>query len=180
MILDRLFTQYKKNNKLLLGSWWLNLHGRLFLGNPKDMGHGFDLVDPANLKTYYYIPINRHAPIDKSHRLKWRQDNLRLTMLREAERPRCAKAVSLALLSILPVLLLAFGGGGESGRSSSEETASANTNAEMSYETCMSHAKRWLDEDRLKSLTTEEMDIARQCMEEHQGFEQAVAEMRGY
>lgn len=109
-----LFTQYEKRGRsLLFASKWMNWHGRTFIGNPADMDMGE--VSPELLKSYYYVTADRWAPTTKDMdkegedqaRMKYRQDNLRLSMLRNNERRTIAKAASLGVLVCVVALFSA-------------------------------------------------------------------------
>lgn len=104
MILDKLFLQYKKNNKPWFGSLWMNLHGRFLIGDPKKLG--LDNFNPDLLKTYYYDKVDRFTkPKDI---VEFRKDNLRLMYIREAERPRISFAVWITSTFIIILLALVF------------------------------------------------------------------------
>ncbi len=103
MIFDRLFLQYRKDDKPWFGSRWMNLHGRLFIGDPKELG--LEDVDKNLLRTYYYDKVDRYThPKDT---IEFRRNNNKLTATREAERPRVAFGASMGALMM--VLALGIG-----------------------------------------------------------------------
>jgi hypothetical protein len=105
MIFDMLFNQYKRGKSILFGSVWLNIHGRLLIGNPRD--NELDSVHPELQRTYYHLKEDRFShPVD---RLEYRQQSMLLTTNREAERKRIAKAVSV--LSMTAVFAVAGAAG---------------------------------------------------------------------
>ena len=122
MIFNLLFNQYKRGKSKLFGSTWLNIHGRLLIGNPRD--NGLEDVDPELQRSYYYLKEDRFSqPTD---RLKFRQENMLLTVNREAERPRAALAASvLAMAACLAIAGVAgIKGLGDKAASSIKSSAS--------------------------------------------------------
>ena len=104
MIFDKLFNQYKRGDSNLFGSLWLNIHGRLFIGNPRD--NDLEHVHPELQRTYYYLKENRFS--QPGDRLEFRQQGMLLSVTREAERPRMAKAAAiLAMTACLAIAAIA-------------------------------------------------------------------------
>ncbi|WP_175402459.1 hypothetical protein [Xanthomonas graminis] len=86
-----LFTQYRTPGKLHFGSKWLNLHGRMFIGNPENFG----LQDCRNnvLTSYYYLRADRKMPVsDDGEFDAWRMDALRASQVRHASEKHVSKA----------------------------------------------------------------------------------------
>lgn len=99
MILDQLFKQYRKR-KLSFASRWLNLHGKLFLGEPSKLGLEREVVGPGVYDSYYYIPSDRVpvCPTPES-RNQWQLGQLNATQVRESSQPHISKGVSIALFA---------------------------------------------------------------------------------
>ncbi|WP_363730715.1 hypothetical protein [Stenotrophomonas indicatrix] len=101
-----LFTQYRKPGKLHFGSKWMNLHGRVFIGNPESFG----LQDCREnvLKSFYYLRADRKMPVgDDGEYDAWKLDALRASQVRHASEKHISKAGFLAVSATC--LVLCFG-----------------------------------------------------------------------
>lgn len=104
-----LFIQYRDGRGLTFGSKWMALHGKLFLGKPRDKGLGHIRQDLQD--NYYYIKEDRFLPRDASALDQWELDSIQLAQYRDLEAPHVAKACSLvgvALVTVLVALTLPF------------------------------------------------------------------------
>lgn len=102
-----LFVQYRDSRKLLFGSRWMNLHGRLFLGPPETLGLVEDLIGENVRRTYFYLPTDRHPPTDEKAFKKWQKDQLYATQTREASQPHIAMGASFIGIALCTGITLA-------------------------------------------------------------------------
>ncbi|MBL8264185.1 MAG: hypothetical protein KF800_00240 [Lysobacter sp.] len=102
-----LFAQYRDSRRLLFGSRWMNLHGRLFLGPPETLGLAEDLIGENVRRTYFYLPTDRHPPTDERAFKKWQKDQLYATQTREASQPHVALGASLIGVALCTCMTLA-------------------------------------------------------------------------
>lgn len=102
-----LFPFLKRRGKMLFGSKWLNLHGKLLIGTPESMGLPLD-GSPGVEKSFYYLKVDRKLP--KTGELRsWESSQLYATQIREAGRPYVAKTASfMAFLVCVVVLAVAI------------------------------------------------------------------------
>lgn len=102
-----LFVQYRDSRRLLFGSRWMNLHGRLFLGPPETLGLAEDLIGENVRRTYFYLPTDRHPPTDEKAFKKWQKDQLYATQTREASQSHIAMGASLIGVALCTCMTLA-------------------------------------------------------------------------
>jgi len=102
-----LFVQYRDSRRLLFGSRWMNLHGRLFLGPPETLGLAEDLIGENVRRTYFYLPTDRHPPTDEKAFKKWQKDQLYATQTREASQPHIAMGASFIGIALCMGMTLA-------------------------------------------------------------------------
>lgn len=102
-----LFPFLKRRGRMLFGSKWLNLHGKLLIGTPESLGLPSD-GNPGVEKSFYYLKVDRKLP--KTGELRsWESSQLYATQIREAGRPYVAKTASfMAFLVCVVVLAVAI------------------------------------------------------------------------
>ena len=105
-ILTSEFKRKKKGAKILFfGSRWMNLHGRLLLGDPKVL-LGIDKQGAWTAALpFYYLKADRYLPTDENLASQWKEDQLKATQVREVFR----KHVALRAVLVTTVLCLGLG-----------------------------------------------------------------------
>lgn len=111
-ILTSEFKRKKKGAKILFfGSRWMNLHGRLLLGDPKVLlGSDKQGAWTAALP-FYYLKADRYLPTDENLASQWKEDQLKATQVREVFRKHVAlRAVLVTTVVCLGLSLVAATG----------------------------------------------------------------------
>lgn len=121
-ILTSEFKRKKKGQKVLFfGSRWMNLHGRVLLGQPK-VFLGTDKQGAGTVaQSFYYLKADRYLPTDENIASQWKEDQLKATQVREVFRKH------VALRAVLVTTVLCFGLGFVAAKGTKGESPSATS-----------------------------------------------------
>lgn len=121
-ILTSEFKRKKKGVKILFfGSRWMNLHGRVLLGQPR-VFLGSDKQGAGTVaQSLYYLKADRYLPTDENIIPAWKEDQLKATQVREVFRKH------VALRAVLVTTVLCFGLGLVAARGTEGESPSASS-----------------------------------------------------
>lgn len=103
MLLDKLYTQFQKGDRLLFGSRLLNALGRTFIGSPKDLGIEIARADLE--QGFYLIPIDRKPPESRADFDHWSKSAREPNLKRHALHPHVARGTFYAVV----IVVLAMG-----------------------------------------------------------------------
>lgn len=107
MLLDKLYTQFQKGDRLLFGSRLLNALGRTFIGTPKDLGIEIERADLE--QSFYLIPTDRKPPEGKSDFEKWSKSAREPNLKRHVFHPQVARGTFYAVVIVVLALGTATG-----------------------------------------------------------------------
>lgn len=120
-ILTSEFKRKKKGAKILFfGSRWMNLHGRVLLGQPK-VFLGSDKQGAGTVgQSFYYLKADRYLPTDENIASQWKEDQLKATQVREVFRKH------VAMRAVLVTTVLCFGLGLVAAKGTMGESSAAS------------------------------------------------------
>lgn len=103
MLLDKLYTQFQKGDRLLFGSRLLNALGRTFIGSPKDLG--IEIARSDLEQSFYFIPTDRKPPESRADFDHWSKSAREPNLKRHALHPHVARGTFYAVV----IVVLAMG-----------------------------------------------------------------------